>query len=143
MLNKPPGLAVQGGPGISVSLDRLAERELGQGSLELPRQDSTSARRDSRPRATAPMGIRPCPWRPSKQVPLGCRLVHRLDKDTSGAIVLARTADAAAWLSAAFGQPSRQPHDASAPGRAAVNLLHRLAVTFPRTDQALLLQLPG
>ena len=32
------------------------------------------------------------------------RLVHRLDRDTSGALVVARTADAAAWLSQAFRQ---------------------------------------
>ena len=49
VLNKPPGLAVQGGPGISVSLDRLAERELGQGSLELPRQDSAHCEEDLPP----------------------------------------------------------------------------------------------
>ena len=30
------------------------------------------------------------------------RLVHRLDRETSGALVVARTAAAAAWLSAAF-----------------------------------------
>jgi hypothetical protein len=31
-----------------------------------------------------------------------CRLVHRLDRETSGVLVVARTAAAAAWLSAAF-----------------------------------------
>ena len=35
------------------------------------------------------------------------RLVHRLDRDTSGAIILARTQDAAVWLSSAFQQPSQ------------------------------------
>ena len=30
------------------------------------------------------------------------RLVHRLDKDTSGVLFVARSADAAAWLSEAF-----------------------------------------
>lgn len=34
------------------------------------------------------------------------RLVHRLDRETSGALVVARTAAAAAWLSAAFGRKS-------------------------------------
>lgn len=31
-----------------------------------------------------------------------CRLVHRLDRETSGALVVARTPDVAAWLSACF-----------------------------------------
>lgn len=34
------------------------------------------------------------------------RLVHRLDRETSGALVVARTAAAAAWLSAAFSTKS-------------------------------------
>lgn len=36
----------------------------------------------------------------------GGRLVHRLDRDVSGAIVVARTPDAAAWLSAALARPA-------------------------------------
>ncbi len=32
--------------------------------------------------------------------------MHRLDRNTSGALVVARTVDAAAWLSAAFRQPA-------------------------------------
>lgn len=32
------------------------------------------------------------------------RLVHRLDKDVSGCLVLAKTADSAFWLSEAFKQ---------------------------------------
>ena len=32
------------------------------------------------------------------------RLVHRLDRDASGCLVIARTADSAAWLSQAFAQ---------------------------------------
>lgn len=35
-----------------------------------------------------------------------CRLVHRLDKDASGCLVIARTSDSAAWLSQAFAQHS-------------------------------------
>ncbi|KAK9905682.1 hypothetical protein WJX75_004559 [Coccomyxa subellipsoidea] len=35
------------------------------------------------------------------------RLVHRLDRNTSGALVVARTADAAAWLSRAFRLPAQ------------------------------------
>lgn len=64
VLDKPPGLAVQGGSGTRTHLD---------GMLDL----------------LAEGGQRP-------------RLVHRLDKDTSGVIVLARSAAAAASLSRAF-----------------------------------------
>lgn len=64
-LNKPPGLASQGGPGIARHLGLFEE------ALKFERS----------------------------QTP---RLVHRLDRDTSGVIVLARTAPAAAALSKAF-----------------------------------------
>ncbi len=64
VLNKPPGLPVQGGPGISHHLDAL---------LDALRFD----------------GGRP-------------RLVHRLDRDTSGVLVLARTPGIAGKLAAAF-----------------------------------------
>jgi len=65
VLNKPHGLPVQGGPGITRHLD---------GMLDALRFGS--------------------PHRP--------RLVHRLDRDTSGVIVLARTPGVAAKLAAAF-----------------------------------------
>ena len=65
VIDKPAGLAVQGGPGIRRHLDAM---------LEALRFDA-----DQRP-----------------------RLVHRLDRDTSGVLVLARTADAASKLAAAF-----------------------------------------
>ena len=65
VLNKPPGLPSQGGPGISRSVDHLL------GGLTFGK----------------------------KQRP---RLVHRLDKDTSGVLVVARTVPAAAALSEAF-----------------------------------------
>jgi 23S rRNA pseudouridine955/2504/2580 synthase len=65
VLNKPPGLPVQGGPGIIRHLDGL---------LDGLRHDATD--------------------RP--------RLVHRLDKDTSGVLLLARTPGVAAKLAAAF-----------------------------------------
>ncbi|EIE23564.1 pseudouridine synthase [Coccomyxa subellipsoidea C-169] len=42
------------------------------------------------------------------------RLVHRLDRNTSGALVVARTVDAAAWLSAAFRQPAEGLQTAAA-----------------------------
>lgn len=64
-LNKPPGLAVQGGPGILKNLDAMLDA-LRFGAEERP------------------------------------RLVHRLDKDTSGVLLLARTAQAASKLAALF-----------------------------------------
>jgi 23S rRNA pseudouridine955/2504/2580 synthase len=64
VLNKPAGLAVQGGRGIGVSLDRILAEHF------TPR-------------------------------PL---LVHRLDRDTSGLILAAKTRDAAAGLSRLFGE---------------------------------------
>ncbi len=65
VLNKPPGLAAQGGSGTTKHVDGLAE------ALKFGLED-----------------------RP--------RLVHRLDKDTSGILVLARSRAAAAALTAAF-----------------------------------------
>ncbi len=64
-INKPPGLAVQGGTGTTRHLDAM---------LDALRFDS-----DERP-----------------------RLVHRLDRDTSGVMLLARSARAAARLGEAF-----------------------------------------
>jgi 23S rRNA pseudouridine955/2504/2580 synthase len=64
-LDKPHGLAVQGGPGITRNLDAMLDA-LRFGAEERP------------------------------------RLVHRLDRDTSGVLLLARTAAAAAKLAAAF-----------------------------------------
>ncbi len=65
VLNKPHGLPVQGGPGITHHLDALLDA-LRFGSPERP------------------------------------RLVHRLDRDTSGVLLLARTPGTAAKLAAAF-----------------------------------------
>jgi len=65
VLNKPHGLPVQGGPGITRHLDDMLDA-LRFGSAERP------------------------------------RLVHRLDRDTSGALLLARTPGTAAKLAAAF-----------------------------------------
>jgi 23S rRNA pseudouridine955/2504/2580 synthase len=61
-INKPAGLAVQGGEGVGVSLDGILARAFGQRPL----------------------------------------LVHRLDKDTSGVILVAKTKEAAAGFSALF-----------------------------------------
>jgi 23S rRNA pseudouridine955/2504/2580 synthase len=65
VLNKPPGLAVQGGTATERHVDGLLDG-LRFGNLERP------------------------------------RLVHRLDKETSGVLVIARTASAAALLTQAF-----------------------------------------
>ncbi len=65
VLNKPPGLAVQGGTGTRLHIDAMLD------SLKFESQE-----------------------RP--------RLVHRLDKDTSGVLVLARTVSAARFLTRAF-----------------------------------------
>jgi 23S rRNA pseudouridine955/2504/2580 synthase len=64
-INKPHGLAVQGGTNMVKHLD---------GMLDALKFDAAE--------------------RP--------RLVHRLDKDTSGVLLLARSAKSAAWLAAAF-----------------------------------------
>ncbi|MBC8242722.1 MAG: RluA family pseudouridine synthase [Alphaproteobacteria bacterium] len=65
VLNKPPGLAVQGGSGTSRHLDGML--------------DALKSAKGERP-----------------------RLVHRLDKDTSGVLILAATVKAARFLTAAF-----------------------------------------
>jgi 23S rRNA pseudouridine955/2504/2580 synthase len=65
ILDKPPGLAVQGGTATERHVDGLLD-SLRFGNPERP------------------------------------RLVHRLDKETSGALVIARTASAAAFLTQAF-----------------------------------------
>lgn len=65
VLDKPHGLAVQGGPGIARHLDGMLDGLRDEG------------------------GPRP-------------KLVHRLDRDTSGVLVLARTPGVAAKLAAAF-----------------------------------------
>ena len=79
-LDKPAGLAVQGGSGLGRHLDALSEA-LRFGAAEKP------------------------------------RLVHRLDKDTSGVLVLARSAAAARALTAAFrGQEARKTYWAAVAG---------------------------
>jgi len=65
VLNKPPGLATQGGKGIAVHLDGMLDA-LRFGGTERP------------------------------------KLVHRLDRDTSGVVVLARGVKPASRLAAAF-----------------------------------------
>ena len=65
VLNKPPGLATQGGSGTTEHVDRLLDALVYEGK--------------GRP-----------------------KLVHRLDKDTSGALLVARTPRAAAHFATAF-----------------------------------------
>ncbi len=65
VLNKPAGLAVQGGSGLNRHIDKMLEAW------------------------TSKKGEKP-------------RLVHRLDRDTSGIIIAARTKPAAAFFSGAF-----------------------------------------
>ncbi len=65
VLDKAPGLAVQGGPGVARNLDAMLDA-LRFGAEERP------------------------------------KLVHRLDKDTSGVLLLGRTAAAAAHLARSF-----------------------------------------
>jgi 23S rRNA pseudouridine955/2504/2580 synthase len=80
VLDKPAGLAVQGGSGLGRHLDALSEA-LRFGAAEKP------------------------------------RLVHRLDKGTSGVLVLARSAAAARALTAAFrGQAARKTYWAAVVG---------------------------
>jgi 23S rRNA pseudouridine955/2504/2580 synthase len=73
VLNKPPGLATQGGTGTKEHVDGLLD-------------------------AFAPEGPRP-------------RLVHRLDKDTSGVLLIARTPGSAAFFSKRFsGRSARKTY---------------------------------
>lgn len=65
ILNKPPGLATQGGTGTFEHVDGLLDAYVGE--------------TDARP-----------------------RLVHRLDKDTSGVLLVARSANSAAFFSKRF-----------------------------------------
>jgi 23S rRNA pseudouridine955/2504/2580 synthase len=85
VVNKPPGLATQGGTKTNVHLDRLLE-----GLVEADEQ------------------------RP--------KLVHRLDKDTSGALLIARSPRAAAFFSKIFA------------GRTAKKVYWALVVGVPRIE---------
>ncbi|KAI7841776.1 hypothetical protein COHA_004641 [Chlorella ohadii] len=69
-VNKPAGLATQGGRNVAVSVDNLMGDALG--------------------------GL------PGVSRPTDLRLVHRLDRQTTGVLLVAKSPDAAAWLSAAF-----------------------------------------
>ena len=88
VLNKPPGLATQGGSGTKEHVDGLLD-------------------------AFAPDGPRP-------------RLVHRLDKDTSGVLLIARTPGSAAFFSKRFS------------GRSARKIYWALVVGVPSIEDGLI-----
>jgi 23S rRNA pseudouridine955/2504/2580 synthase len=98
VINKPPGLATQGGTGTTTHVDGLLDGLM----FELE--------------------VRP-------------KLVHRLDKDTSGVLLLARTARAAAYFSKGFA------------GRDAKKLYWALTMGVPKikagTIEAALAKQPG
>ncbi|MEX6725726.1 RluA family pseudouridine synthase [Parapedomonas caeni] len=98
VLNKPPGLATQGGTKTKTHVDGLL--------------DALAFDRPDRP-----------------------RLVHRLDKDTSGVLLLARSASAAGYFSKAFS------------GRTAHKVYWALVVGDPQPDAGLinapLAKMPG
>jgi len=89
VLNKPPGLATQGGTKTTNHLDRLL--------------DGLSEDAGNRP-----------------------KLVHRLDKDTSGALLVARSARAAAFFSKSFS------------GRTAKKIYWALVIGVPSADEGMI-----
>jgi len=89
VLNKPPGLATQGGSGTFSHVDGLLDAYAGEG--------------EPRP-----------------------RLVHRLDKDTSGVLLIARTPGSAAFFSKRFS------------GRSARKIYWALVVGVPEIDDGLI-----
>lgn len=88
VLNKPPGLATQGGQGMKQHVDALLD-------------------------AYAQQGPRP-------------RLVHRLDKDTSGVLLIARTPGSAAFFSKRFS------------GRSAKKIYWALVVGVPQVQDGMI-----
>jgi 23S rRNA pseudouridine955/2504/2580 synthase len=85
VLNKPPGLATQGGTGTTQHVDRLLDAYAGED--------------EPRP-----------------------RLVHRLDKDTSGVLLVARTPGSAAFFSTRFsGRTARKIYGALVVGVPSIN----------------------
>lgn len=98
VINKPPGLATQGGTKTKTHVDRLLD------ALKFGRPDKP-------------------------------RLVHRLDKDTSGVLLLARTANAAGFFSKAFS------------GRTAHKKYWALVVGDPQPDEGMIVaplaKMPG
>ncbi len=98
VLNKPPGLATQGGSKTTKHVD---------GMLDAFVENETGADGEVRP------GIRP-------------RLVHRLDKDTSGVLLIARTPGSAANYSRRFS------------GRSARKVYWALVVGVPQVREGMI-----
>jgi 23S rRNA pseudouridine955/2504/2580 synthase len=96
VLNKPPGLATQGGSGTFSHVDGLLDAYVEGG-----------------PGADGNAGPRP-------------RLVHRLDKDTSGVLLIARTPGSAAFFSKHFS------------GRSAKKIYWALVCGVPDIDDGLI-----
>lgn len=94
VLNKPPGLATQGGTGTTKHVDRL---------LDAFREDADGEEPGPRP-----------------------RLVHRLDKDTSGVLLTAATPGSAAFFSRRFS------------GRSATKVYWALVVGIPEQKEGLI-----
>lgn len=92
VLNKPPGLATQGGSGMKEHVDGLLDAFLPEGATSGPRP----------------------------------RLVHRLDKDTSGVLLIARTPGSAAFFSRRFS------------GRSAKKVYWALVTGVPDRDEGLI-----
>ena len=98
--NKPAGLAVQGGSGVTLSLELLLAA-FAKSNGKLP------------------------------------RLVHRLDRDTSGVIAAARTKPAAAFLSAAFaGRDARKTYLAIVCGGAPAPEMGEIALPLLKASRA-------
>jgi 23S rRNA pseudouridine955/2504/2580 synthase len=98
VLNKPPGLATQGGSKTTKHVD---------GMLDAFVEDEIGPDGETRP------GIRP-------------RLVHRLDKDTSGVLLIARTPGSAANFSRRFA------------GRSARKVYWALVVGVPQVKEGMI-----
>lgn len=120
-LNKPPGLAVQGGTGVGLSLDALLPVAFPHGHADTSKSTRSAGGRhiggldmssggggsnnigSSGNNGDSSGGNRSRGGGSGvKRDFSGLRLVHRLDAGTSGALLVAKGADAAAWLGLAF-----------------------------------------
>ncbi|KAL6531779.1 hypothetical protein OROMI_028142 [Orobanche minor] len=103
VINKPPGMPVQGGLGIKRSLDELAAKYLRYDSLESP------------------------------------RLVHRLDRDSSGILVMGRTHLSATILHSIFREKtSGASNDVPGSDRILQKKYYALVIGSPRRREGLI-----
>lgn len=100
VLNKPEGLAVQGGTHVALSIDSLLLQ-----AFEEDNEDKIHVGISS---DASPTGFYESP-----------RLVHRLDKKATGALLIAKNANAAARLSAAFRSKTHSARNATSLGMSA------------------------